>query len=303
MDYYISQCDKVRISKMNAYLMGQQMCLKHQLHVVIVNYRTSALTIRCVRSILRHGIVSPSRITIVENCSGDASFEELSAALPEVSIIQSPSNGGFGAGVNFGCRGLSEKYFLILNPDTYFEYDSVSTVIAHMEENKDVGIVGLDLINPDGTRQYSARRFYSALDIFARRSKALSPFMPKRIERHLMQDAYARNIPFDAEWVMGTGFIIQRDVLDAVGGMDVDYFLYMEDVDLCARVWCEGYRVQCLPQAQLVHDHQRSSAASPLSFAGKTHLKSLLKFARRFSLPLIRPPGTQNIIASFSGRR
>lgn len=303
MEHCVSHCDKWRIYKTNAYLTGQQMCLKDQLHVVIVNYRTPALAIRCVESILRHDIVSPTGITIVENCSGDSSFEEMSAALPGISIIQSPSNGGFGAGVNFGCRGLTAKYLLILNPDTYFEYDSVSPVTAHMEENRDVGIVGLDLINPDGTRQYSARRFYSALDIFARRSKAFSPFMPKRIERHLMQDAYARNIPFDAEWVMGTGFIIRRDVLEAVGGMDVDYFLYMEDVDLCARVWCEGYRVQCLPQAQLVHDHQRSSAVSAFSFAGKTHLKSLLKFARRFSLPLIRPPGTQNIIASFSPRR
>lgn len=270
------------------------------LHIVIVNFRTAALTIRCVRSILHHGIVDARRITIVENCSGDSSYDEIHAALPEISIRQSPINGGFGAGVNFGCKGLEEKYLLILNPDTYFQSDSVSTVVSHMEENRDIGLVGLDLINPDGSRQYSARRFYCALDIVARRSNALAPFLLKRIERHLMKDAYAKNSPFDAEWVMGTGFVIRRDVMQTVGGMDDDYFLYMEDVDLCARVWCQGLRVQCLPDSQLVHDHQRSSAVSAFSFAGKTHLKSLLKFARRFTLPLFTPPGTAKIVSSFS---
>ena len=274
----------------------------HDLHVVIVNFRTTALTIRCVESILAQGVADASRITIVENCSGDSSYEELQLALPGIAVRQAPSNGGFGAGVNFGSDGVRERYLLILNPDTYFVDDSVAPVIDHLDSHPDVGVVGLDLVNPDGSRQYSARRFYSALDIFARRSKILSPLMPRRIERHLMKDAYRDNKPFDAEWVMGTGFVIRNDLLKEMGGMDPDYFLYMEDVDLCARVWCKGYRVQCLPGAQLVHDHQRSSAASPFSFAGKMHLKSLLKFARKFTLPLVRPPGTAKIVQSFAGQ-
>jgi hypothetical protein len=267
------------------------------LNVIVVNYRTSDLTIRCVNSIVDTGVAQPNQIVVVDNYSQDGSLDRIQKGVPpEVVFITASHNGGFGAGVNLGFRNATGRHLLILNPDTYFEFDSVSPVLRHMEENEDVGIVGLDLINPDGSRQYSARRFYSLMDVFARRVKQAGQIMQRRIDRHLMRDAWIGERPFDADWVMGTGFVIRRDLYERLDGMDESYFLYMEDVDLCARVWRAGKRVICYPGAQLVHDHQRSSSAGPLTFAGRTHIRSLLLFRKRYTLPLMKSPGIQKIV-------
>ena len=264
---------------------------------VIVNYRTPDLTLKCVESIVRLGIAAPQDIVVVENASPDDSFERLSRELMEgVRLVHSTTNGGFGAGVNLGAAACDLEFILVLNPDTYFEDISIQRVIALFDSEPDVGIVGLDLVYPDGARQFSARRFYSLLDVAGRRLPIGQhwPLKP-RIDRHMMLSAWDADQPFDAEWVMGTGFIVRRALFNDIGGMDEAYFLYMEDVDLCARVWQAGFRVVCVPGVRLVHDHQRTSAAGPLSWAGRLHLQSLMRFRRKFHVPLFRPPGISGL--------
>ncbi|MEO6146923.1 MAG: glycosyltransferase family 2 protein, partial [Sulfuriferula sp.] len=212
---------------------------------VIVNYRTPDLTLKCVASIVRLGIAAPQDIVVVENASPDDSFERLSRELMEgVRLVHSTINGGFGAGVNLGAAACDLEFILVLNPDTYFEDISIQRVIALFDSEPDVGIVGLDLVYPNGARQFSARRFYSLLDVSGRRLPIGQhwPLKP-RIDRHMMLSAWDADQPFDAEWVMGTGFIVRRTLFNDIGGMDEAYFLYMEDVDLCARVWQAGFRV------------------------------------------------------------
>lgn len=267
-----------------------------RLSAVIVNYRTPDLTLKCVASILAHGVAAPEDVVVVENASPDDSHARLAAELPGVRLIRAASNGGFGAGVNLGAAACEREFLLVLNPDTYFEDDSLGTALALLDRRPEVGLAGLDLVYPGGERQYSARRFYSLLDVLGRRLP-LGRYWPVkgRIDRHMMRSAWDDGTPFDAEWVMGTGFVVRRDLFAALGGMDEAYFLYMEDVDLCARVWQTGARVVCVPGARLVHDHQRSSAAGPLSRAGRMHLKSLRRFMGKFRVPLVRQPGIEGL--------
>jgi GT2 family glycosyltransferase len=269
------------------------------LAVILVNYRTSDMTIRCVGSILEQGIATVDRIVVVDNNSRDGSVDSIRSAFPKLRVIALETNCGFGAGVNVGLRWLhNEQFVLVLNPDTYFEDNSVAVVISYLKGHPDVGIAGLDLVYKDGSRQYSARRFYSLLDVAARRIGIIGRLLKKRIDRHIMKDAWQTCVPFDAEWIMGTGFVARRDVITALGGMDESYFLYMEDVDLCARVWNAGFRVVCIPEARLVHDHQRASATNPLKFAARQHILSLLKFASKFTVPMFQQPGIDGICKS-----
>lgn len=278
------------------------MSARARLHVVLVNYRTPVLTIRSVNSVLERGIAPPDRITVVDNCSGDDSPALMQAELPGVLIRPAPRNGGYGAGINFGAAGVDAEYLLILNPDTYFERDSVSEVLDYMDEHFDIGMGGLGLVNPDGSQQYGARRFYSTLDIVGRRVRQTQQLLRHRIEWHLMVEETNTGQPFEAEWVMGTGFIVRNNLFAQLGGMDEAYFLYMEDVDLCARIWVSGHKVVCFPASQLVHDHQRTSAAGITSRAGRAHLKSLMHFAHKFCLPLLSPPGVDRIVRSAAKR-
>ncbi|MEW6025269.1 MAG: glycosyltransferase family 2 protein [Pseudomonadota bacterium] len=268
-----------------------------RLNVVIVNYRTPGLTLQCVASILAHGVAAPEDVVVVENASPDDSRARLAAELPSgVRLICATSNGGFGAGVNLGAAECRREFLLVLNPDTYFEDGRLGAALALLDRYPEIGLAGLDLVYPDGERQYSARRFYSLVDVLGRRLP-LGRYWPlkERIDRHMMRAAWDDGTPFDAEWVMGTGFVVRRKLFAALGGMDETYFLYMEDVDLCARVWQAGARVVCVPGVRLVHDHQRSSAAGPLSWAGRMHLKSLRRFMGKFRVPLVRQPGVEGL--------
>lgn len=263
---------------------------------IIVNYKTPGLVLTCVRSILDQGIATPENIIVVDNASPDDSLPRLRRELPGINIIDSGRNGGFSAGVNVGAAAAQQEYLLILNPDTYFTDASLQKAIDLMEANADIGIAGLELTYPSGERQYSARRFYSFVDILARRLPLSGHWPLKgRVAKHLMKPEWERAQPFDAQWVMGTGFIIRRTLFEQLGRMDESYFLYMEDVDMCVRVWLAGYRVVCVPGARLVHDHQRSSKSGPFSWAGRVHLKSLGIFARRYRVPLFCPPDVSNI--------
>jgi GT2 family glycosyltransferase len=239
-------------------------------------------------------VAPPQDIIVVDNASGDDCYRQLLDGLPkEVRLMQAPSNGGFSAGINFGSTHAEGDLLLILNPDTYFIDRSFENARRLMRSSDDVGIVGLELINPDGSPQYPARRFYTYADIAVRRLPMPRLRSVARLEKqHLMMEFWREGSAFAADWVMGTGFLARRAAFDRVGGMDEQFFMYMEDVDLCARIWEAGYSVICCPGARLVHDHQRASKAGVFSRAGRNHLKSLLHYRHKHRIPLFRLPVT-----------
>jgi len=261
------------------------------LGVVIVNYRTFDLTMQCVASLLAHGIALPEHIVVVDNDSPDGSGERLREALPAgVLTVLSKVNGGFGAGVNLGVAALATDLVLVLNPDTHFLANRVPAIQRLFRDDERVGIAGLKLINPDGSLQFSARRFYSLPDILARRT-ALGRLAPLRklVSSHLLKRNWSGG-PFEADWVMGTGFVLRRSAFEQVGCMDEGYFLYFEEVDLCARRWVRGWKVMALPEVELVHEHQRHSQAGIWSSSGQTHLRSMVRFFTKFGVPWLWRP-------------
>ncbi|MBU17563.1 MAG: glycosyl transferase family 2 [Chloroflexi bacterium] len=264
---------------------------------LIVNYGTAPLVLKCVASILEKRVAAAENIIVVDNASPDDSAAVLAKELPQgVQFIPSSTNGGFSAGINIGARLVRTEYLLILNPDTYFIDDSFGQATALLDSKPDIGLVGLNLVYPDGSRQYSARRFYSLVDIVGRRLPIdLFGLVARSVKDHLMTDAWEPGVPFDADWVMGTGFVIRTELFHAIGYMDEAFFLYMEDVDLCARVWKSGRRVVCMPAARLVHDHQRASHGSPFSRSARMHLQSLRLFMQRYRVPLVSKPGVPGI--------
>lgn len=270
------------------------------LGVVIVNYRTLDLTLQCVASLLEHAITSADRIIVVDNASPDGSGERLQETLPAgVQVVLSKVNGGFGAGVNIGIAALTTELVLVLNPDTYFLRNNMHLVRQIFESQPRVGVAGLKLINTDGSLQYSARRFYSLSDIVARRTVLgrLRP-MRKLIGSHLLQQQWLEE-SFEADWVMGTGFVVRRSAFEQVGRMDEGYFLYFEEVDLCARMWVNGWRVVAIPQVELVHEHQRHSQAGIWSSSGQVHLRSMMRFFSKFGVPWIARPKKQKMQRSY----
>ena len=257
---------------------------------VIVNYNSESDSIRCIDSMLAQKICPPKNIVLVDNNSPDGSGLRLRAHFPQISTLLSERNDGYGAGVNLGVVHVQADFYLILNPDTYFQHNRMDEALALFKKHHDLGILGMNLLNPDGTQQYSARTFYSAWSILLRRSQLgkLGLFHGGK-QRHLMEKAWG-NGPFSADWVMGTGFIVRQQAFDQLQGMDEAFFLYMEDVDLCARMWAHGWQVWADPRLTLIHDHQRHSDQKMFSRSAKMHLKSLARFRYKFGLPWFVTP-------------
>lgn len=274
------------------------------LGVVIVNYKTFDLTMQCVASLLEHGIAAPADIVVVDNDSPDGSGDQLKTALQQqgrgVRVILSGRNGGFGAGVNLGVAASHTDLVLVLNPDTYFLNNSVDVIKRLFDDHPRLGVAGLKLINPDGSLQYSARRFYSLPDIMVRRTPlGRLHALQGMVRSHLLKRRW-RGGPFEADWVMGTGFVLRRAAFDQIGGMDEGYFLYFEEVDLCARMWVNSWQVLAVPQVELVHEHQRHSAAGIWSTSGKTHLRSMSRFFDKFGIPWLRRPTHADLATGFA---
>jgi len=271
--------------------------VQNKVSAVIVNYCTPDLVKTCVQSLRQWQVAEDDQIIVVDNASPDGSLARLRKELGDIKILDSGQNKGLSWGINIGAKEATCEYLLILNPDTCFIDDSIKTAFDVFENNPDIGLIGLDLVYPDGQRQFSARHFYSIIDIFARRLP-IGRYWPfrKKLARHMMFSAWEDGKPFEADWVMGTGFIIRRTLFQKIGCMNESYFIYMEDVDLCTRVWLSGSRIVCVPDARLVHHHQRSSASGVFSWAGRTHLKSLLTYFRKYRIPLLVPPTVDTIL-------
>jgi GT2 family glycosyltransferase len=258
-----------------------------ELVAVVLNYNSFEDSRLCVSGLLELGVVGPERLVLVDNCSPDGSGERLRAALPQVRTVLSPRNGGFGSGLNVGFAHAPEcDCFLVLNPDTRFGENNIRLALEEFRRDPRLGVLGLNLLNEDGTSQYGARRFYSVLTILLRRTRLGRWAMFRRLhEEHLMTGAWGGGA-FEADWVMGAGFLVRRTALREVGGMDEGYFLYLEDTDLCRRMWRAGWKVKAIPQVRLTHMHARASRGT-FSRAGRHHLRSLLRYWSKHGLPLL----------------
>ncbi len=264
------------------------------LSIVIVNYKSRGLLKQCLRGIADAHLGSDVETIVVENCAGDGCDQMIRQLYPDVRIVMAEKNNGFGAGNNLGFAQATGQYVLVLTPDVAVFPGTVEALMAYLDQHPKAGIVGPRLINPDGSTQVSAYMFPSFLmAIFRRTPLGKLPAGRKMLRQYLMSD-WDHNDTRPVGWVLGACFLARREVLQAIHGFDERYFLYVEDTDLCRRCWAAGWEVHYLHLAEMVHYHQRESAANPglsgiFSYPTRVHIQSWLHyFAKYRGQP--RPP-------------
>lgn len=130
---------------------------------------------------------------------------------------------------------------------------------TYMRENPEIGLLGPQLLNFDGSIQQSCFRFYTPLTIVCRRTfLGKLPFVKKVLDRFLMKDKdLSQTLPVD--WLMGSALMVSKNALVKAGYMDEQFYLYMSDVDWPRRFWENGYQVVFFPRATMYHYHRRES--------------------------------------------
>ncbi|MBM3802457.1 MAG: glycosyltransferase family 2 protein [Acidimicrobiia bacterium] len=248
------------------------------LSVAIVNYRSGELLPACLDALSRHSGSIRFEVLLVNN-DREADLASLRwAAGPEVRTIQSASNVGFGAAANLACQEARGEFLLLLNPDVLVGAGAVESLLESMRLHPEAAIGLPQLRNPDGSLQYSCRRFYTWQTLWMRRGPwrrrwAAHP----TVRQHLMQGWDHASLA-EVDWGLGAAMLIRRSALAGAELFDKRFFLYFEDVDLCLRLRRAGWKVIYVPQAIMTHEHRRESSRAGALLAKWHHLSSLLKF-------------------------
>lgn len=258
-----------------------------ELSIIILNYKTKGLLKQCLKGIQLQHLKLNHEIIVVDNASNDSSVAMVRENFPLVKIIESSTNRGFAAGMNLGLKEAQGKYYLLLNTDIAIMEQAIESMYNFMESHPDVGLLGPKLINPDGTVQTSCRQFPTIKAILARRTPlGKLPWFKKRLKDFLMLD-WDHQSNHEVDWMIGACLMARREAVQKVGLMDERFFLYLEDVDWARRFWQAGFKVYYLAEAEMVHYHQRLSAAVPglgglFSYATRIHIASAIKYFLKY---------------------
>jgi GT2 family glycosyltransferase len=199
--------------------------------IIIVSYKSLAYLKPCLSSLSTH-LQCRYEVILVDNHSQDDTVEWVHKHYPEIRVIEQGHNSGFAAANNQGARIARGKYLVLLNADTEVRSDFGAAL--PILEHKDVGVVGVKLVNPDGTIQPSVGYQHSpARILLSWLGLSGMPFFPSLFRRDVLLPAYYEEDHPDVAWVCGACMMIKKEAWEAVGGMDEHYFMYVEDHDLC----------------------------------------------------------------------
>ena len=227
--------------------------------LVIVSFNTRDVLRECLLSVYREVGSLSVQIIVVDNASTDESPAMVEREFPEVELIRSEINLGFGPANNLGFQSARGRYIVLLNSDAFLCQGSLQRSVAHMDATPTAGLGGGRLTGRDGSWQPSARMFPSVFSDLIVLSGLAARFPRSRFFGHA--DRTWAN-PMDAsevDWVPGAYAIIRAEALRTVGFFDPRFFLYFEEVDLCMRIKQKAYSIWYWPDVTVMHIGGESS--------------------------------------------
>jgi GT2 family glycosyltransferase len=219
--------------------------------IVIVSFNARSYLERCLESLHASPPQASHEILVVDNRSTDGS-DESARRFPGVRVIQQNTNAGFARANNAGIRASTGTALLLLNSDTIVPPGAIDRLLAVLDAEPQVAIVGPRLVDGTGQAELS----------FGRMIGPLNEWRQKRIARSADVESLTRQRRYP-DWVTGACLLVRRVDAEAVGLLDERYFMYVEDVDFCAAVRARGRRVLFTPDVEIVHQRGRSAAAAP----------------------------------------
>ena len=252
------------------------------LSIVIVNYNVKDYLADCLNSIKQSVHNLSIEIIVVDNNSVDGSKDFLTPLFPEVKFIWLEENLGFSKANNLAIRQATGKYTLILNPDTLVAEDTLLKMFQYMEDNKEVGIAGCRVLNPDGSFQLACRRgFPSTWNSFCKLFGLQKIFPNSKLFSKYNLTYLSENETYEVDGVSGSFMFCDSKLLKNIGGFDEQYFMYGEDLDLCKMMQLKGKKVMYVHHCSIIHYKGESTKRSDLVKATQMY-KAAEQFVSKF---------------------
>lgn len=229
------------------------------LSIIIVSWNVRDLLRRCLHSVFTSDAAPLQlEVIVVDNASADGSTAMVASEFPQVRLIANAHNRGFPGANNQGLAVSSGRYVMLLNPDTEVLADALAAMVAYLDAHPQVGALGPQLLNPDGSVQSSRRRFPTFWTAVFESTWLQSWAPPGVLKHYYVLDRRDDEIS-EVDWVTGACLVVRREVIEQVGGLDESFFMYSEELDWCRRMKAAGWRVVYFPGAQVIHYEGKSS--------------------------------------------
>lgn len=254
------------------------------LSIVIVNYNTKELLCQTIDSILKSNTSASYQTIIVDNNSTDGSAQMVKEHFPGVSLIASSTNEGFAKANNKGIRYANGRYILLLNSDTIVLPGTLDTMIDFMDAHPTVGAAGCKVVLPDGKLDKACRRSFPTPLNSLYQALGLSKLFPNHHKFAQYNLTYLdEDQTYPVECLVGAFMMVRREVIDQIGGLDEQFFMYGEDIDWCYRIKEAGWEIYYHPEAKIIHYKGASSKKRKYKMIFEFHRAMVLFYKKHYA--------------------
>ncbi|MBQ7551351.1 MAG: glycosyltransferase [Bacteroidales bacterium] len=238
-----------------------------KLSIVIVNYNVAYFLEQALYSVYKALKNIDSEVFVVDNHSADGSLAMLHSKFPQVKVIANEENVGFAKANNQAIRMAKGEFILLLNPDTIVEEDTFEKCIHFMEQTPDAGGLGVKMVNGHGDFLPESKRGIPFPSVAFYKLFGLSKIFPHSQKFGSYHLTYLNNDEIHSVEVLSGAFMmLRKSVLDQIGLLDEDYFMYGEDIDLSYRIIKGGYKNYYFPETRIIHYKGESTKKGSLNY-------------------------------------
>jgi len=254
------------------------------LSVIIVNYNVKHFVAQALRSVAAAMDGLEVEVFVVDNNSVDGSVGYLKREFPWVNILANRENLGFAKANNLAIRASQSRYVLLLNPDTVIEADTLRKTVAYLDAHPKSGALGVRMVNGEGHFLPESKRSLPTPAVAFYKIFGLAKLFPnsKRFGRYHLTflDEHKTH---QVEVLSGAFMMLRQSVLDEIGLLDEDYFMYGEDVDLSYRILQAGYHNVYFADTRIIHYKGESTKKGSLNYVLVFYNAMLIFVRKHFS--------------------
>ena len=260
--------------------------MKKNVSLLIVSYNVRQYVAHAIDSIVKSDF-DDFEIIIIDNNSFDNTvpyLKERYGHLRQIKIIQNQKNIGFGKAVNQAAKIAKGQYYLILNPDTIIQEETISTLKDYLEHNPKVGMIGPKILNANGTLQLACKRSFPTLGVALPKLLGFSRLFPRSKWAGKYNLTYLDEDQISSvDAISGSCMFIRSFLFHELKGFDERFFMFGEDLDLCSRIWKNNYEVHYVPNTQIIHYHGESVKSAPFDSINAFYNAMILFVDKHFS--------------------
>ncbi|MBN1464807.1 glycosyltransferase [candidate division KSB1 bacterium] len=235
-----------------------------KISIIIVSYNVREFLEQALLSLQKSLKNISNEIYVVDNASSDGTVSFLKRRFRDVSFIENSENIGFARANNQALARVRGEYICLINPDTIVQENTFSVLLQFFQDHPDAGMLGCKILNADGSLQLACRRSVPTPWVAFTKVIGLARLFPKsRLFGQYNLTYLDPEQVAQVEAISGSFMFLKRAVLEAVGGLDEQFFMYGEDLDWCYRIRRAGYPIYYVPDTQIIHFKGESSKKSP----------------------------------------